>query len=120
MPEFRFYHLERRRLDSALPDILEEALAEGVRAVVQAPSGEQVEALDERLWTYSDESFLPHGAARDGDPEAQPIYLTDGDDNPNDATVRVLLGGVDPAGFVGSSYERILVLFDGRDEEARD
>ena len=38
MPEFRFYHLERRRLDQALPDLLEEALAAGVRAVVQAPS----------------------------------------------------------------------------------
>ena len=64
MTEFRFYHLERRRIDQALPEILEEALAHGLRAVVQAPSEERVEALNERLWTYADESFLPHGAAR--------------------------------------------------------
>ena len=123
MPEFRFYHLERRRLDSALPDILEEALAEGARAVVQAPSGEQVEALNERLWTYSDESFLPHGAARDGEPDAQPVYLTESEDNPNGATLRVLLSGVDAAPFAGKpagrAYERIILLFDGRDEVAR-
>ena len=65
MAEFRFYHLERRRLDQALPDILEDALGHKLRAVVQAPSSERVEALNEQLWTFSDESFLPHGAARD-------------------------------------------------------
>ena len=85
MSEFRFLHLERRRIDQALPDILEEALAAGWRVVVQAGSEERVEALNERLWTYADESFLPHGSARDGEPQAQPIYLTAGDDNPNGA-----------------------------------
>ena len=123
MTEFRFHHLERRRLDQALPDLLEQALAEGVRAVVQASSTEQVEALNERLWTYSEASFLPHGAARDGEPEAQPIYLTDNEENPNGATLRVLLAGVDAAPFAGTAagraYERIVLLFDGRDEEAR-
>src|SRR5579863_3263427 len=122
MPEFRFYHLERRRLDSALPEILEEALAEGARAVVQAPSGEQVEALNERLWTYADESFLPHGSARDGEPETQPIFLTTGDDNPNGARLRVLLAGARAAPILArepEAYQRIVILFDGADEEAR-
>src|SRR5580658_9984207 len=123
MPEFRFYHLERRRLDSALPEVLEGALAEGARVVVQAASIEQVEALNERLWTYSDESFLPHGAARDGEPDAQPVYLTESEENPNGATLRVLLSGVDAAPFAGKpagrAYQRIILLFDGRDEVAR-
>ena len=120
MGEFRFYHLERRRIDQALPDILEEGLGRGLRAVVQASSSEQVEALSERLWTYSDESFLPHGSARDGDPHAQPIYLTDGDDNPNGAALRVLLSGVGCGPFLdGAAYERVILLFDGRDEEAK-
>jgi DNA polymerase-3 subunit chi len=118
MTEFRFYHLERRRIDQALPEILEDALAHGLRAVVQAPSIERVEALNERLWTYADESFLPHGSARDGEPHAQPIYLTAGDDNPNRAALRVLLSGVSAAAFVEAGYERVALLFDGRDEEA--
>ena len=118
MSEFRFLHLERRRIDQALPNILEEALAAGWRVVVQAASEERVEALNERLWTYSDESFLPHGSARDGDPHAQPIYLTAGDDNPNDAQLRVLLSGVSAAAFAEAGCERVALLFDGRDEEA--
>jgi DNA polymerase-3 subunit chi len=123
MTEFRFYHLERRRIDQALPEILEDALAQGLRAVVQAPSEERVEALNERLWTYADESFLPHGAARDGGAESQPIYLTAGEENPNGATLRVLLSGVGAAPFAEptarGAYERVILLFDGGDEEAK-
>ena len=118
MSEFRFLHLERRRLDQALPEILEEALAAGWRAVVQAGSEERVEALSERLWTYADESFLPHGSARDGEAQAQPIYLTAGADNLNGAALRVLLSGCSAADFVEAGYQRVVLLFDGRDEEA--
>lgn len=118
MSEVRFLHLERRRIDQALPDILEDALAAGWRVVVQAGSEERVEALNERLWTYSDESFLPHGSARDGEPHAHPIYLTAGDDNPNSAQMRVLLSGVPVAAFAAAGYERVVLLFDGRDETA--
>jgi len=117
--EFRFYHLERRRIDQALPEILQDALAAGLRAVVQAPSPEQVEVLNERLWTYADDSFLPHGSARDGDAHAQPVYLTDGDENPNGAALRVLLSGVAAAQFAASAYARVVLLFDGRDEDAK-
>ena len=117
MTEFRFYRLERR-IDQALPDILEEALASGLRAVVQAPSEERLEALNERLWTYAEDSFLPHGGPRDGDAQAQPIYLTARDENPNGALLRVLLAGVDAAPFAAGGYKRVIVLFDGRDEEA--
>ena len=122
MTEIRFYHLERRKPEEALPAILEEALAQGMRAVVEAPIREWIEALDERLWTYSDESFLPHGAARDGEPEMQPIFLTTGDDNPNGARLRVLLAGARAAPILGAqptAYERIVILFDGADEDAR-
>ncbi len=118
MSEFRFYHLERRRIDQALPELLQEALAAGWRVVVQAASPERVEALNERLWTYPDDSFLPHGSARDGEPHAQPVYLTAGAENPNGARVRVLLSGVETAAHAIGDYERIVLLFDGRDEEA--
>ena len=69
MTEFRFYHLERFRVDQALPNMLECAYDAGRRVVVRAPSEEMVAALNDRLWTYDDASFVPHGAAGDGEPE---------------------------------------------------
>jgi DNA polymerase-3 subunit chi len=120
MTEIWFYHLQRRSLDDVLPGLLERALQRGWRAVVQGASEERVAALDEHLWTYSDESFLPHGSAREGDPEMQPIFLTVGPENPNRATVRFLIEGAEVAPILerNDGYERLMLLFDGNDADA--
>ena len=114
--EIWFYHLEHRSLEEVLPNLLERSLERGWRAAVQATSEERVEALDTLLWTYAEESFLAHGTIRDGDPATQPIYLTAGPENPNQAQVRFLVDGaeLDAAG----DYTRIVFLFDGRDQSA--
>jgi DNA polymerase-3 subunit chi len=116
MTEVLFYHLGRQPLDKVLPGLLEKTLERGWRAVVQAGSPERVEALDALLWTYADDSFLPHGAARDGMADRQPVFLTHKDDNPNGATVRFLVDGAEAAALAG--YARVVYIFDGRDEEA--
>ena len=64
MTEVLFYHLQRQPLERVLPALLEQSLERGWRVVVQAASDERVEALDAHLWTYRDDSFLPHGTAR--------------------------------------------------------
>jgi DNA polymerase-3 subunit chi len=120
MTEIWFYHLQRRTLDDVLPGLLERALQRGWRAVVQGASEERIAALDEHLWTYSDESFLPHGSGREGEPRTQPIFLTTGPENPNGAAVRFLIEGAEVAPILERSetYERLMVLFDGNDAEA--
>jgi len=116
MTEVLFYHLEQQPLERVLPSLLERTLDRGWRAIVQAGSEERVEALDTLLWTYREDSFLPHGTRRDGSPEAQPVYLTTGDDNPNGAAVRFLVDGAEAPDLGG--YERVVYLFDGRDPAA--
>ena len=114
--EIFFYHLDRRTLEDVLPTLLQRSMEKGWRATVQATSEERIEALDSLLWAFSEESFLPHGTAKDGQGSVQPIYLTVGGDNPNQAQVRFLLDGaeLDDA----SSYQRVVFIFDGRDPEA--
>jgi DNA polymerase III subunit chi len=115
--EIRFYHLEQRRIDQALPPLLERALEEGRRVLVRASSDEMVAALNERLWTYDESSFLPHGAAGDGDPMTQPIFLTSELENPNSATVLVRLSGAETS-EADDAFDLVVLLFDGRDEAA--
>lgn len=119
MTEVYFYHLQQQPLERALPLLLEKSLQRGWRAVVQAASEERVKVLDDALWTYADASFLPHGTAQDGDADQQPVYLTTGDDNPNNAAVRVFVERTDALAVLGMqpacAYQRALVLFDGRD-----
>lgn len=117
MTEILFYHLKRQSLERVLPQLLERSVERGWRVVVQAASDERVEALDAHLWTYRDDSFLPHGTARDSETAAQPILLTTSDHNPNGAKVRFLIDGV-PMPADAKDYDRIVLLFDGEDEDA--
>ena len=117
MTEMLFYHLHRQRLERVLPMLLEKSLERGWRVVVQASSEERVEALDAQLWTFSDDSFLPHGTWRDAEAREQPILLTVNDDNPNGARVRFLIDGA-PVPGDAAAYDRIVLLFDGEDADA--
>lgn len=114
--EVLFYHLEIQPLDKVLPGLVERTLARGWRAVVQAGNVERVDAIDQLLWTYADDSFLPHGTAKTGHSDVQPVYLTDGDETPNGAGVRFLVDGATTSTFTG--IERLVFLFDGRDQDA--
>jgi DNA polymerase-3 subunit chi len=119
MTEILFYHLKGQTPEQVLPTLLQKSLDRGWRVVVQASSEERVEALDAHLWTWRDDSFLPHGTWRDAEASQQPIVLTAGDHNPNRASVRFLVDGAlmpqDP-----SAYERLVLLFNGEDPDALD
>ncbi|MQT11715.1 DNA polymerase III subunit chi [Segnochrobactrum spirostomi] len=116
MTEVLFYHLQGRPLEAVLPPLLEKSLERGWRVVVQTGSRERRDALDAHLWTFRDDSFLPHGTASDGPGADQPVFLTEGQDNPNGATVRFLVDRAAPPDL--APYERAVFVFDGTDEEA--
>ncbi len=93
MTEVLFYHLKGQTPEQVLPTLLQKSLDRGWRVVVQASSEERVEALDAHLWTWRDDSFLPHGTWRDPEASQQPILLTASDHNPNGASIRFLVDG---------------------------
>jgi DNA polymerase-3 subunit chi len=123
MTEVLFYHLQDMTLESVLPPLLEKSLERGWRVVVQSTSQERADALDAHLWTYRDDSFLPHAtwragdAGRAGDAPDQPIVLAVEEGNPNRANVRFL---VDSAALPAdtSAYDRVVLVFNGDDGEA--
>ena len=116
MAEIGFYHLLATPLERALPRLLERARAGGYRIVVRAASSERVEHLSALLWTYDDASFLPHGTARDGNAASQPIWLSEGQENPNGAAMLVLVDGVEAEDL--ARFARCADLFDGNDPAA--
>ena len=116
MAEIWFYHLQRRRLEDVLPTLLQKTLERGWRAAVESRDEERLISLDGHLWTFRDESFLPHGMANEPNAPDQPILLTTGPANVNGAAARFLIDGAetdDP-----DAYERVIYLFDGRDQDA--
>ena len=117
MTEIFFYQLQRQPLERVLPTLIEKSLERGWRVVVQAASEERVEALDAHLWTFRDDSFLPHATWREAETAEQPVLLTVNDDNPNGAAVRFLIDGA-PVPADADAYARIVLIIDGEDPDA--
>lgn len=119
MTEILFYHLKGQTPEQVLPSLLQKSLDRGWRAVVQGTTEERMEALDAHLWTFRDDSFLPHGTWREAEAAEQPILLTVNETNPNKAAIRFLIEGAGmPAD--AASYQRVVLIFDGEDVEAVD
>lgn len=116
MAEVLFYHLEPRPLEAVIPLLLEKTLERGWRAVIEAGSTERAEMLDSHLWTYRDDSFLPHGLAGDEADAHQPVLITTSTDNPNSANVRFFVDRAVPQS--GDGYQRIVYMFSGHDPDA--
>ena len=117
MTEVLFYHLTGQTPEQVLPSLLHKSLDRGWRAVVQGTGEERIEALDAHLWTWRDDSFLPHGMWQDAEAAEQPILLTIDEKNLNNAAVRFLIEGAEMP-VDTAAYERVVLIFDGDDSEA--
>ncbi|HUE62932.1 MAG TPA: DNA polymerase III subunit chi [Rhizomicrobium sp.] len=119
MTETLFYHLERRSLEDVLPGLVQKSLQRGWRALIRTDSSERSDALDTLLWTYDDQSFLPHAQSGDGDSSRQPVLITVEEGNPNAAQIFFYVGGAQPSDWRDlGGLARVVLLFDGRDTQA--
>ncbi|MDO1558368.1 DNA polymerase III subunit chi [Brevundimonas sp. 2R-24] len=114
--EVWFYHLERSVLDQALPDLLDKTLSKGWRALVRVRDPDRLEALDDALWSWRDDSFLAHGRDDQAHAERQPILMGgEGAVNLNGAQALFIVDGAEAGD--ADAFERCVILFDGRDPE---
>lgn len=109
-----FYHLLNSPLDKVLPALAERVYALDKRLLIKTSLSEQAEYVNTLLWTYRNDSWLPHGTENDGNESDQPVFITTQDINPNAASVVMLLDGGTIDEIRG--FERCLNLFNGRDE----
>ncbi|MBB3919361.1 DNA polymerase III subunit chi [Rhizobium fabae] len=115
MTDVLFYHLTETRLEDALPPLIDKSVERGWRVAVQTREAARRDALDQHLWTFREESFLPHGTDEGDFAESQPVLLTVTSDNANAATVRFIVDGAEPPPV--DAYERVVFMFDGHDQE---
>jgi DNA polymerase III subunit chi len=115
--EILFYHLQKASLEQVLPTLLEKTVERGWRAVVRASQTDKLKMLDDHLWSYRDDAFLPHclDDQLDALADAQ-VVLTLTDQRFNDAEVLFLVDQADMPDT--TDWTRIVLMFDGNDQEA--
>jgi DNA polymerase-3 subunit chi len=112
MPEIRFYHVQKLEKDAAIPALVSKAYDSGYRIVVLTESEQQTKKINELLWTWKDDSFLPHGTDKDEKPEDHPIWISSKNKNPNNATMVLLTAPALETSL--DDYELCCIMIDGQ------
>lgn len=116
--QINFYHLTRTPMEKALPKLLEKVLEKEGRAVVLTPP-EKRTFVNDSLWTYRPDSFLPHGSKDESRSHDHPIWVTDTLENPNKSDYLLVTGGLPVPDLEG--FTHCLYLFDSNvDEELKE
>ncbi len=118
MSRIDFYHLQKQSLENVLPKLLTKAYETGKKIKVMVGTPERVEFINSQLWTFEDDSFLPHGSKKDGFSESQPIYISADEDNPNCAEFLFLVDGAMMECEKLNNFDRVFNIFDGQIEDA--
>ena len=118
MSRVDFYHLQNQTLENVLPKLLEKAYETGKKIKIKVGNEERVEFINTFLWTFDDQSFIPHGSKKDGFGEMQPIWISANDDIPNEATMLFLVYGAKAETDYVQQFERVFNIFDGNSETA--
>ncbi len=115
MTEIRFYHMEKSALEQTLPALLSKALSQNHKIIVKTKDADNTESLNGFLWTYDPNSFLPHGTTKDGNSTDQPVFITDKDENPNNANTLILTQGTQSA--IMKDFDLCCEMLDGNNPE---
>jgi DNA polymerase III subunit chi len=117
MPQVSFYQTTHSLLFKTAAQLLEKCYDNNLKTVLII-EGRQIEEIDKFLWTYSKKGFLPHGTKNDPLPEKQPIYISDLIENPNGATVLML---VNPVSIdLKQDFQRVIIIHDEKQSSISD
>ncbi|ABV75571.1 DNA polymerase III subunit chi [Rickettsia akari str. Hartford] len=91
MQQFSIYQTSDELLLKSILLLIEKCYHYDLKSVILTTDADQQEMLNKHLWTYSRKQFIPHGSKLDPQPEKQPIYITDELQNPNNASVLIII-----------------------------
>ena len=116
MSRIDFYHLTQSSLDETLPKLVAKAYQTRKNIKIKIGTPERVDFLSALLWTFDDESFLPHGIKKDGFADLQPIFLSSDDEIPNNAQLLFIVDGADFKASDLQNFDRIFYIFDAKND----
>ena len=109
MTRIDFYQLnpERHRYEQVVCRLCEKAWEQKQLTLLLTQDAAQSQMLDQRLWTFSDDSFVPHDS-EDSDDFVTPILIHDNPDPAGERQLLINLSESVPPYF--AQFERVIEL----------
>ena len=93
MTEVIFVETSARRMEMRACEIAEENYVQGKRVQIVVVDQQQAERLDDLLWTFKPDSFVPHSLwAGSPDIPEEPVVITTGDEALNGMDSLLMMG----------------------------
>lgn len=115
MTDVCFYHVNQLPIERVLAKLVEKIYSLKHKIVIYCQDSSSVQVIDDLLWNYSTKTFLAHATNLDPKGESQPIYITDKQENPNNADILISIGNDIPDFY--QSFERYIDIFVDTPEE---
>jgi len=111
-----FYSTAPLQVEKTLFALLEKSLEKGNKSLLLFKDKEKCLSINEQLWTYKQNSFLPHTSEDDQiyDNIDVPVYLSTKNENPFKAELLFSIDGFLPDNI--DHFERVIIIIDVNDE----
>jgi DNA polymerase-3 subunit chi len=111
-----FYSTAPLQVEKTLFTLLEKSLEKGNKSLLLFKDKEKCLSINEQLWTYKQNSFLPHISEDDQiyDNIDIPVYLSTKNENPFKAELLFSIDGFLPDNI--DHFERVIIIIDVNDE----
>ena len=108
--KINFYQSEDT-LHKSIASLLIKILENNKRALIYCQNHSIIKQIDDGLWNYSKTKFLPHASILEKcDPSKQPVFITDKEENENQAHFLIKLDQSSDA--LVKSFEKTFYFFD--------
>jgi DNA polymerase-3 subunit chi len=113
MTQIDFYILSEQMQDDRYQfacKLVEKVYGQGHRVYIHTDSDGEVRHLDRLLWTFREQSFVPHGAIGASDPGLTPVLLGTGEAPEREDDVMINLAAEVPGFF--NRFKRVAEIID--------
>ena len=116
MTQIIFYNTAPLQVENTLFNLIEKSIENGYKSLLLFNDKNKCSAIDEKLWTYKQNSFLPHLTEDEkiSDEIDIPIYLSTKNENPYKAELLFSIDGFLPNNI--NNFERVIIIVDVNDK----
>ena len=111
--EINFYQSDET-LHKIIATICLKLINDDKKIVIYNQSQEIINYLDDSLWQFPKLKFIPHATYQDNNKEKQPIYITNNQENPNQASHLILINQIADLNFI-QNFQKTFYFFNSND-----
>ena len=115
-----FYNSSQRDICADIAWLTEKLYLKKSRIVIFCTDQETVEVIDDFLWGYREDGFIPHSLQKKGENSVYPILITTSIDNGYDHNVLLALNGALIRERDWHGFAKIYYFFDDQDSKEKE